>query len=185
MQELSLNILDIAENSVRAGAGLVRVTVTAAPAADRLTIEIEDDGSGMDEDTAAGAADPFYTTRTTRRVGLGLPYMKMNAELTGGTLEVASAVGVGTSVQATFALDHIDRMPLGDMGQTMSLLAGANPHMDFVYELRAEGDGNFLFDTRQVREVLGDVPLSEPEVMAYMASYIEENTQEITERYGI
>ncbi|MDR0519346.1 MAG: ATP-binding protein [Clostridiales Family XIII bacterium] len=205
MQELSLNILDIAENSVRAGAALVRVAVRAFPAEDMLRIAIEDDGSGMDEETAKGAADPFYTTRTTRKVGLGLPYLKMNAELTGGAMEIASSPGRGTRVEATFGLGHIDRAPLGDMGQTMSLLAGANPEMDFVYELcvcadtgdsadsggiagaadSADGSGGFVFDTREVKQVLDGVPISEPEVMAYMASHINENTKELITAYNI
>ncbi|MDR0596673.1 MAG: ATP-binding protein [Clostridiales Family XIII bacterium] len=202
MQELSLNILDIAENSVRAGAALVRVAVRAFPAEDRLRIAIEDDGKGMDAETAKGAADPFYTTRTTRKVGLGLPYLKMNAELTGGAMEIASSPGSGTSVEATFGLGHIDRAPLGDMGQTMSLLAGANPEMDFVYELcvcadaadsadsggiagHADEIGRFVFDTREVKHVLDGVPISEPEVMAYMASHIDENTKELITAYKI
>ncbi|MDR0518718.1 MAG: ATP-binding protein [Clostridiales Family XIII bacterium] len=193
MQELSLNILDIAENSVRAGAALVRIVVRAFPTEDMLSVSIEDDGSGMDEETAKGAADPFYTTRTTRKVGLGLPYFKMNAELTGGAFAIESSAGHGTKVTATFGLGHIDRAPLGDMGQTMSLLAGANPEMDFVYELcagaepadSADGSGGFVFDTREVKQVLDGVPISEPEVMAYMASHIDENTKELISAYKI
>ncbi|MDR3225956.1 MAG: ATP-binding protein [Clostridiales Family XIII bacterium] len=184
MQELSLNILDIAENSVRAGALLVRIEVKTLQADDRMEIIITDDGKGMDEATAQGAADPFYTTRTTRKVGLGLPYMKMNAELTGGTMKIESSPGVGTKVAASFGLGHIDRIPLGDMGQTMSILAGANPEMDFVYELNADG-ADFIFDTREIKRVLDGVPVSEPAVMIYMSSYINENTKELTAKYGI
>ena len=118
MQELSLNILDIAENSVKAGASLITVAVCYRPAADRLTVTITDDGCGMDAETVHKVTDPFYTTRTTRRVGMGLPLWKMAAEMTGGAMTVESAPGVGTTVTAVFGLSHIDRLPLGDLPQT-------------------------------------------------------------------
>jgi anti-sigma regulatory factor (Ser/Thr protein kinase) len=184
MQELSLNILDIAENSVRAKALLVRVDVRVIEAEKLLKIVISDDGKGMDERTAKGAMDPFYTTRTTRKVGLGLPYLKMNAELTGGTMDIESAPGTGTKVTSSFGIEHIDRAPLGDMGQTMSILAGANPEMDFVYSLDAP-EGSFVFDTREIKAALEEVPISEPEVMSYISSFITENTKELITKYGI
>ena len=124
MQELSLNILDIAENSVKAGASLITVAVCYRPAADRLTVTITDDGCGMDAETVRKVTDPFYTTRTTRRVGMGLPLWKMAAEMTGGAMTVESAPGVGTTVTAVFGLSHIDRLPLGDLPQTMATLIG-------------------------------------------------------------
>jgi anti-sigma regulatory factor (Ser/Thr protein kinase) len=184
MRELSLNILDVAENSIRADARLVRVEVRVSPTGDRLEIVVEDDGKGMDADTLKGVTDPFYTTRTTRNIGLGLPYMKMNAELTGGALEIASSPGAGTKVVASFGLRHIDRAPLGDMGQTMSILAGSNPEMDFIYKLSADGK-DFIFDTAEIKRVLDGVPISDPEVMTYMVSYIMENTREVITQYGI
>ncbi|MDR2162710.1 MAG: ATP-binding protein [Clostridiales Family XIII bacterium] len=187
MRELSLNILDIAENSVKAGAKLVRVTVEAVPAEDSLVLTVCDDGSGMDAEMAARAADPFSTTRTTRKVGLGLPYLKMNAGMTGGSMEIESEAGKGTKVTATFVLGHIDRVPLGDMGQTMALLAGANPEMDFVYELCVRGaeDEDFILDTRDIKRILDGVPVSEPDVMTYIASYVNENTRGLLEKYKI
>jgi hypothetical protein len=184
MQELSLNILDITENSVRAQARLIQIIVTALPESDELRIEIEDDGKGMDAEMARGATDPFYTTRTTRKVGLGLPYLKMNAELTEGDMNIHSVPGSGTKVSAVFGLKHIDRAPLGDMGQTVALLAGANPELDFVYTLEAE-DEKFIFDTREIKSVLDGVPVSEPEVVAYMTSYINDGTKALIARYGI
>jgi hypothetical protein len=184
MQELSLNILDITENSVRAQARLIQIKVVALPELDELRIEIEDDGKGMDEKTARGAMDPFYTTRTTRKVGLGLPYLKMNAELTEGGMKIYSAQGKGTRVSAVFGLRHIDRAPLGDMGQTVALLAGANPELDFVYTLEAV-DEKFIFDTREIKSVLDDVSVSEPEVVAYMTSYINDGTKALITKYGI
>ena len=123
MKELSLNILDIAENSVKAGATLITVSLTQA--GNVLTIDITDDGCGMDAETVRRVTDPFYTTRTTRRVGLGLPLLKLEAEQTGGTLTVTSRTaaqcpdGHGTTVRATFHTDHIDCMPLGDVTATL------------------------------------------------------------------
>jgi hypothetical protein len=110
--------------------------------------------------------------------------MKMNAELSDGALKVESSLGAGTKVTASFGLSHIDRAPLGDMGQTMSVLAGSNPGMDFIYKLNADGE-DFIFDTREIKQVLDGVPISEPEVMAYMISYITENTRKVITQYGI
>lgn len=111
MQELSLNVLDIAQNSVRAGASLIEITVDEQPAADTLTITVRDDGCGMTPEQVRRVTDPFFTTRTTRRVGLGVPFLKMGAEMTGGSLSIESEPGRGTAVTAVFGLTHIDRMP--------------------------------------------------------------------------
>ena len=155
MQELSLNILDIAENSVKAGASLITVAVCYRPAADRLTVTITDDGCGMDAETVRKVTDPFYTTRTTRRVGMGLPLWKMAAEMTGGAMTVESAPGVGTTVTAVFGLSHIDRLPLGDLPQTMATLIGGSPEKDFRLEFDYDG-ARFAADTREYRAVLGE-----------------------------
>ena len=114
MPEISLNILDVAENSTRAKASLVEITVDTDVAADTLTVVIKDDGCGMTEEQVAQVIDPFYTSRTTRKVGLGVPFFKYAAESTGGSFFIRSQVGVGTVVTAVFVLSHIDRMPLGD-----------------------------------------------------------------------
>ena len=158
MQELSLNILDIAENSVKAGASLITVAVCYRPAADRLTVTITDDGCGMDAETVRKVTDPFYTTRTTRRVGMGLPLWKMAAEMTGGAMTVESAPGVGTTVTAVFGLSHIDRLPLGDLPQTMATLIGGSPEKDFRLEFDYDG-ARFAADTREYRAVLGEEDL--------------------------
>ena len=139
MRELSLNILDIAQNSLSAGAGLVTLTVDEDSGADSLTLRVEDDGRGMDADTLQRIRDPFYTTRTTRKVGMGIPLFRMAAEMTGGSLDIVSEPGKGTAVTASFSLSHIDRMPLGDMAGTVTALIRLNPGVDFVYRHTVDG----------------------------------------------
>lgn len=179
MQELSLNVLDIAQNSVRAGARLIEIMVDEQPESDIMTITVADDGCGMTPEQAAHVTDPFFTTRTTRRVGLGVPFLKMAAEMTGGGLTIETAPGRGTTVRAVFGLTHIDRMPLGDIAATICSLIQCNPEIDFTYTYR-RGESSFTADTHEFCAVLGDVPLSNPEVVAFIGSFIRENTQEIT-----
>lgn len=178
MQEISLNILDIAENGVKAGASLVSITVTEEPAADRLTVIVEDNGCGMDAEQVARVTDPFFTSRTTRKVGLGVPFIKMAAEMTGGTFSIASTPGEGTTVTAVFVYHHIDRMPLGNMAETVGALVQCNPHMDVVYRHRV-AQNEFAMDTREFRAVLGDISFEEPEVAAYIRSYLAEGEAEL------
>ena len=173
MRELSLNILDIAQNSLSAGAGLVTLTVDEDSGADSLTLRVEDDGRGMDADTLQRVRDPFYTTRTTRKVGMGIPLFRMAAEMTGGSLDIVSEPGTGTAVTASFSLSHIDRMPLGDMAGTVTALIRLNPGVDFVYRHTVDGR-SFEMDTRELRAQLGDVPLSEPDVMEWIDGYLRE-----------
>ena len=173
MRELSLNILDIAQNSLSAGAGLVMLTVDEDSGADSLTLRVEDDGRGMDADTLQRVRDPFYTTRTTRKVGMGIPLFRMAAEMTGGSLDIVSEPGKGTAVTASFSLSHIDRMPLGDMAGTVTALIRLNPGVDFVYRHTVDGR-SFEMDTRELRAQLGDVPLSEPDVMEWIDGYLRE-----------
>lgn len=178
MQELSLNILDIAQNSIKAGAGLISVEIFYRTAEDSLCILIEDDGCGMTAEQAAGAVDPFFTTRTTRKVGMGLPLLKMAAEMTGGTLSLQSEVGHGTRVEALFGLSHIDRLPMGDLPQTMTALIGMNPDRDFRLHFAYDGRG-FTADTREYRRVLGEgIGLAEPEVLDFISEQIREGIAE-------
>ncbi len=167
MRELSLNVLDIAQNSIVAGATLIELSVVEDTVNDRLTLVIADNGRGMTSEQLAQVRDPFYTTRTTRKVGMGVPLFRMAAEMAGGELAIHSTVGEGTVVTATFGLTHIDRMPLGDMAGTVSTLIRLNPHLDFVYCHKVD-DHSFELDTRALREVLDDVPLSEPDVMEWI-----------------
>jgi len=174
-----LNIMDIVQNSIRANAKRVCVSVDVEEQRDLLRIAIKDDGDGMSEETRRAVTDPFFTTRTTRKVGLGLPYYEMAARMCGGEFEIRSAPGAGTLVNASFVLSHIDRAPLGNAGQTFALLAGANPAIDFAYTLRRGGE-SFSFDTREIKELLGGVGIDAPEVVVYMEEYINENSQNIT-----
>lgn len=173
MRELSLNILDIAQNSIAAGAALVTIEVAEDSAADLLTIRIEDDGRGMTAEQVAQVSDPFYTTRTTRKVGMGIPLFRMAAEQAGGSLTIASEPGKGTCVRAAFILSSIDRMPLGDMVGTISALIRLNAHMDFLY-IRRRDDRMEELDTRQLRQVLEGVPLDTPEVMQWVEGALQE-----------
>lgn len=177
MPEISLNILDVAENSTRAEAKLIRITVDADVPGDRLTVLIGDDGCGMTPEQVSRVTDPFYTSRTTRKVGLGVPFFKMAAESTGGSFAIRSAPGEGTEVTAVFGLSHIDRMPLGDISATIHTLILYHPDTDFVYTYRYNGN-SFTLDTREFREILGDVPFDAPEVSSYIMEYLTENKEE-------
>ena len=150
MPEISLNILDVAENSVRAKAALIEITVSVNTKEDTLTVVIKDDGCGMTADQVKRAQDPFFTTRTTRIVGLGLPFFKQAAESTGGTFSINSEKGVGTIVKAVFILSHIDRMPLGDISSTIHTLVVFNEQIDFKYTYEYD-DKSFTLDTREMR----------------------------------
>ena len=177
MPEISLNILDVAENSTRAGASLVQITVDVQPEADKLTVIIADDGCGMTPAQIRQVTDPFYTSRTTRKVGLGVPFFKFAAESTGGSFSIESEPGRGTMVTAVFTLNHIDRMPLGDMTATIHALIQGHPATDFLYVYRC-GNKEFSLDTREMRAILGDVPLTAPEISSYLKDYLTENKLE-------
>ncbi|MBR0415486.1 MAG: sensor histidine kinase [Clostridia bacterium] len=178
MRELSLNVMDIAQNSVRAEATELAIRCVQDTAAQTLTITLEDNGCGMSREQIASVTDPFFTTRTTRKVGLGVPLFKMAAEQTGGSFEITSAPGEGTVTTATFCTDHVDMTPLGDINSTVSLLINSNPEMDFVFERKVD-EKSFTLDTRQLREVLGDVPLNNPEVALWISSFLEENEKDL------
>ncbi len=180
MQELSLNLLDVAENSVRAGAGLIEILVEETPSSDLLALEIKDDGCGMSQEQAQRVTDPFYTTRTTRKVGLGVPFLKMAAQLTGGDLSIESQPGKGTRMRAWFGYSHIDRMPLGDVAGTVTTLIQCNPQVEFRYTYRWENK-EFVLDTREVRQTLDGVPIQSPEVITFLGEMIRENMEELRE----
>ncbi len=173
MRELSLNILDIVENSVKAEAKIVYIDVIAKD--NVLTISIKDDGKGMSEEFLSRVTDPYTTTRTTRKVGMGLPFLKMEAEMAGGTFDIRSKLGEGTVVTTTFAIDHIDRPPLGDLGETMSTLISNGDEVDYVLHFVFK-DTDFVFDTRELKAQLDGVPMDEPEVLLFIKNYIRENT---------
>lgn len=176
MKELSLNILDVAKNSVVAGATLVRISLNT-DAKGWLTLSIEDDGCGMDKETVAQVTDPFYTTRKTRKVGLGLPLLKLAAEQTGGGLNIASSTEKGksgTSLTATFNTNSIDCMPMGDIVSTICILIAGSPEIDFEF-LDVNPKRTVRLDTRELRGVLGnDISLAETEVQFWIKDYLDE-----------
>lgn len=178
MRELSLNVMDVAQNSVRAEADLVRITVEESDKEDRLTIMIADNGCGMTEDQVRQVIDPFFTTRTTRKVGLGVPLFKLSAEQTGGSFDIQSKVGEGTTTTASYVKSHVDMTPLGDINSTVKILIQCNPQIDFIFT-HSTDKGSFTLDTRELREVLGDVSLDTPDVLEWIGQYLEENTQNI------
>jgi anti-sigma regulatory factor (Ser/Thr protein kinase) len=172
--EIALNILDVAENCVRADATLVEIDITADSESDTLTIEIIDNGCGMDEETVKNVTDPFYTTRTTRKVGMGTSLFKMAAEQTGGSFEIISKKGEGTIVKAVFGLTHIDRCPMGDITETIRTLVTMNAGIDWIYRFKNDS-AEFALDTREMKEILDGVPLSDPDVSMYIKEMLTEN----------
>lgn len=136
MRELSLNVMDIVQNSVRAGASLITVQVAESKKHDTLTITITDNGCGMSAEQVKSVIDPFFTTRTTRKVGLGVPLFKMEAEMTGGSFQIDSEEGKGTKVTAVFRPSHVDMIPLGDIASVIHLLITCNPELDFLFTLQ-------------------------------------------------
>jgi len=172
VKEISLHVLDVIQNSIEAGATRVLIDVIEDQARDLLSVVIADNGRGMSPDLVARVTDPFVTTRTTRRVGLGLPLLADSARQSGGTLTVASAEGEGTQVTATFGLSSIDRPPLGDMATTVGCVLAANPSLDVDYRHRS-GEREFVFRTADIRERLDGVSFSDPAVYGFIREYID------------
>ncbi|MBI4963318.1 MAG: ATP-binding protein [Desulfomonile tiedjei] len=178
MQDLSLHILDVAENGIIAGADSIRITVEEKRSADELTIEIEDNGRGMDPGLLERALDPFVTTRTTRKVGLGLSLFRQAAREAGGDLTIDSALGVGTKVRVIMSHGHIDRKPLGNLAETMVTLIEGNPDVDFFFRHRKDGK-EYSLDTREIRSELEEVPLNSPEVIRLIRENLASGLQEV------
>lgn len=178
MQDLSLHILDIVENSLGARSRRVEIRIVEDLRADRMTIEIVDDGCGMDEEMVKRALDPFFTTRTTRRVGLGLPLLAEACRMSNGQLVLQSCPGGGTTVKATFQRSHIDRKPLGNMGDTLITLIVGHPEVDIFYEHLKDG-AHFSLDTREIKAELGDVPLNAPQIATALRASILSGLREL------
>lgn len=172
MRELALHILDIAENSISAGAKNVTINIFENSNTDLLHIEVIDDGRGMTKEMANKVIDPFITSRTTRKVGLGIPLLKEAAEACKGSLQLRSEVGKGTSLRVVFQRSHIDRMPLGDVPSTFLNLLVSNPNVHWVFRYRVN-EKEFLFDDIEVKEAVEDVPLTEPEVLKVIREIFE------------
>lgn len=178
MRELSLHILDIAQNSIKAEAECLRIVVIEDLASDKLTIKIKDDGTGMDSETVNKVIDPFYTTRTTRKVGLGIPLFKTSAEQCDGYFEIKSNLGAGTEIIAVFKYSHIDRVPLGNMPDTIVTIINGCDHMDLVYTHTYNGL-TFTLNTKEIKKLLDGVPISNLDVIAWLREYITEGLNEI------
>mgnify|MGYP001198435691 FL=1 len=176
MEELSLHILDIAENSITAGAKNIEIKITENKETDLLKIEIIDDGKGMSEEEINRATDPFFTNRTTRRVGLGLPLLNQAAKMTNGAMNIESTPGKGTHVSTRFKLSHIDRQPLGNMADTIVALIVANPSMNIIYKYERD-EHRFIFDTKEVKEKIKGININSTSVILFIRQYIKENTE--------
>lgn len=176
MRELSLNVMDVAQNSVRADASLVTITVEESDKADTMTISIADNGCGMTEEQVKQVIDPFFTTRTTRKVGLGVPLFKLSAEQTGGSFDIQSKVGEGTTTTARYVKSHVDMTPLGDINSTVEILIRCNPDIDFLF-VHTTDLGELSLDTRELRAVLEGVSLDTPDVLEWIHQYLAEQTQ--------
>lgn len=177
MKEISLNILDIAENSVKAGATLTEISVLEK--GETLTLVIKDNGSGMTDEVLKTVSNPFYTTRTTRKVGMGIPLLKLAAEMTGGSVTIESKhysdypTDHGTVVTAIFYKNHIDCTPLGDVVSSMTTLIQGHPDIDFLFIHEIE-DKEIKLDTREIREVLEGIPLNTYEVIKWAQEFLME-----------
>lgn len=178
MNDLSLHIIDIIQNSLSAGAKRIGLAIKEDSANDRLTISIEDNGKGMSREVAAKLEDPFYTTRTTRKVGMGIPLFKQSAMQSGGNLSVESEPGKGTTITAWFELGNIDRPPLGDVANSFVLMVSANPQIHFTLSY-VVNENEYNFDSVEVAEVLGDIELSDVRVIRMLEEMVRENINEL------
>lgn len=175
--------MDIVQNSISAGATLISIHIEESTPRDCLSITVTDNGCGMTPEQVQRVVDPFYTTRTTRSVGLGIPLFKMEAEMTGGSFTIDSQKGRGTTITAVFKPSSVDMIPLGDINGTVQLLISCNPTLDFSFvrslETAAGEKREISLETKKLRETLGDVPLDLPEVVMWIKEYLAEQTEEL------
>jgi DNA mismatch repair ATPase MutL len=178
MKTLSLNILDIVQNSVRAKASEIFIGIKESKQEDLFEIVIDDNGSGMTEKMVTRVTDPFVTTRTTRKIGMGLALLKYHANLTGGELLIDSQEGKGTNVIADFSLSHVDRQPLGDIAGVMTILMSANPEIDFLYNHKTD-EGEYRFSSKETKEFLRIDNFSEYQLLEDIKEMINQNLNDI------
>lgn len=178
MKDLALHILDIAQNSITAGARLIEINISENMPGNMLGITIRDNGKGISAEMLAQVTDPYVTSRTTRKVGMGLPLFRQNAEQTGGRLTIQSEPGKGTEVEAVFAANHIDLPPWGDIAGVIILLVTANPELDFLYIHRSK-TGAYVFDTREIKAELDEVRIDDPDVRKFLKEMLVENLEAI------
>lgn len=178
MKELALHILDIAQNSIAAKASVIIIHIIEDISNDKLEINIEDNGTGMDANVLERALDPFYTSRKTRRVGLGLPLFQAAAQQCGGDLYVASEKNRGTSIKAVFKHSHIDRAPIGNMADTLVTLIQGSSNIDFLYT-HEYADSKFSLDTKEIKEILKEVDITDVSVLMWLKDYIDNELREL------
>ncbi|HPJ83097.1 MAG: sensor histidine kinase [Bacteroidales bacterium] len=178
MNDLALHLLDIVQNSLGAGASFISIEVNENPGENLLTISVKDNGRGMSPEQLQKLSDPFFTSRTTRRVGLGVPLLRHTAEQSGGSLEVTSEPEKGTLLTARFQYDHLDRPPLGDVANAAVLMISANPAVDFSYKYSYNGR-SYQVSTPELKEVLGNLPLNDLYVMEMIEEMIKENQSDL------
>ncbi len=178
MRELALHLLDIAENSAAADAKTIRIEIVEDLTHDRLTMSVEDDGKGMSEEMVKSVIDPFVTSRTTRKVGLGIPLLKEAAELCEGSFTITSKSGIGTKVFVDFQRSHIDRMPLGDISTTFMNLMIAHPGIHFIFRYIV-GKEEFFLDDETIKNELQEVSLTEPVVLNFLRNFFESGVNNI------
>lgn len=173
MQEIAMNILDIAYNSIKAKADLIKIFIYDSSKVNIIKIEIIDNGTGMDQETVKKVINPFYTTRTTRKVGLGIPMFKENIEATGGKFSIESTIGKGTVVTGEFVKNHIDTPPMGNLIDTIVTLIQANDKIDYLFKYTND-DFEFILDTKEIKQVLDGVAINLPEIIVWLKNYIKE-----------
>ena len=178
MKEIGLHIMDIVQNSIRAGADEISITLSESISKDILILTVADDGKGMDEETRRRATDPWFTSRSTRKVGLGLPLLQMNAVLSGGGVKIDSAPGRGTTVTATFGYSHMDRPPLGDVSGTIALLIVSNPAINIIYNHQCEGN-SWSISTAEIKEELGEDAVTDLTIVRPLKEIINENVSSL------
>lgn len=178
LPEISLNILDIVQNSIRAQASLIEIKVHKDTINELLTVTIKDNGCGMSEEQLEHVIDPFFTTRTTRKIGLGVPFFRQAALITGGEFNIQSEIGHGTTITAVFHTSNIDCMPLGDINNTILILITMNETIDFLYTYSNQID-SFSLDTREIRLILNEIPITTPDVKDFIISYLNEHQLEV------
>lgn len=173
MQEIAMSILDIAYNSIRANASLIKILIHDSNNLNIINIRIIDNGKGMEQATIKKVVDPFYTTRTTRKVGLGIPMFKENIEATGGKFLIESTINVGTKVEGEFVKRHIDCPPMGNIVDTIITLIQADDKIDYLFKYTSD-DFEFVLDTKEIKKILDGIPINLPDIIIWLKDYIKE-----------
>jgi len=176
LRDISLHILDLAQNSVTAGAEKIEIVIDCDENSEFLTLSIKDNGCGMTAEFLASVTDPFTTSRTTRKVGMGIPFFKLACEQAGGEFSIYSVMNEGTELKGSLEVENIDRLPIGDVGDTVAFLISSSPQTRFLLTLKSL-NGDFCFDTEAVKEEIGEVPITEYEILQWIKEYINENVQ--------